>query len=270
MVTCEHCGTRQAATTRCLICEQPVPDLVFEVDGFVPFAIDEAEVMARFEDAWALPRRPTPTRCWLRTERWDVRLDAAFEATVQTAEGWALRAGWIDRWFDDVPGPVEGFEALVDAGKQGLGRPDPLPVLAPPTGDAPWLDAAADVIRAATHARAVGELWVDAEPLEIQRRVVLVPIWSIRDGDRVLWVSGTTGALLGERRGNRRRAIGWSIGLGALGLLSLGLAAIVALPGIFLWPLLLVTALGSLAGFGLLVAAGLPFAWVRAATRRTG
>ena len=44
----------------------------------------------------------------------------------------------------------------------------------------------------------------------------------------------------------------------------------VALPGIFLWPLLLITALGSLAGFGLLAAAGLPFAWVRDADRSAG
>ena len=34
--------------------------------------------------------------------------------------------------------------------------------------------------------------------------------------------------------------------------------------------LLLITALGSLAGFGLLAAAGLPFAWVRDADRSAG
>ena len=60
------------------------------------------------------------------------------------------------------------------------------------------------------------------------------------------------------------------MGLGSLGLAALGMAAVVALPGIFLWPLLLITALGSLAGFGLLAAAGLPFAWVRDADRSAG
>lgn len=270
MVTCAACGTRQAGTPSCLVCGAPVSDAVIRVDGHIPFVIDEKEVRTLLGGPWRWARKPILTRCWLRTERWDVRLDAAWEANVALRDTWELRAGWVDRWFDEVVAPPRGFDGFAGSAKRGLGHPVALPMLCPDTEPAPWKDALAEALKRALPCHRVGDLWVDDEPLEVKKHVVLVPLWRITVGDRVLWMSGETGALIGEPTGNRRRAVSWSLTLGALGLIALGMSAVIAFPGILLWPLLLVTALGALAGFGLLVAAGLPFAWVRAAVHRTG
>lgn len=270
MVTCERCGTVQAGTARCLTCGEPIQDVVVRVDGHVPFVLDEQAARERLGGRWRWPRKPKLTRCWLRTERWDVRLDTRWEAHVRVRDGWALRAGWVDRWFDEVVAPPVGFEGFAGRSKQGLGHPVALPILAPTSDEVPWREALAASLRTAIPCNEVGEVWVEGEPLEKKCQVILVPLWRAEIGDRIVWISGETGRVLGQATGNRRLAIAQSFALGGLGLAALAMAAVVALPGILLWPLLAVTALGALAGFGLLVAAGLPFAWVRASLRPGG
>lgn len=270
MVTCSTCGVVQSGTERCLACGGPVVagGIAPPIDGWLPFRIGRDEALAALPTSiWKLPTArmldQKLTRCWMATWRCDVRLDTAWEAEVQRGAKLELRAGWVDQWLDEVVAP--GFQGLHGTGSLSLGEREALPTFHPdPRPDqGPWLAALAKVLANATGAREARAVWTRDPPLEQRWSCVASPVWVAVTDHGVFHVHGETGEAHGQLQQNRRQAWLASTLLTLLGLGTLAASIVVAVPGLLIWPLLLVTALGALVGFALLVAAGLPPSWSR-------
>ncbi|MEZ4317412.1 MAG: hypothetical protein R3F61_07905 [Myxococcota bacterium] len=221
----------------------------------------------------------------------EVGFDYEVESTVERLEGgrwrsvptrdrrirWEPRAGRLTRWFDNEDVPAlstwKGWrEVIDDPGRRGaLQLRDGAPILVPDlVPEAAWPAAevglkkriAVDLQRA-TQAQHVRDLYLDAQWEDLHWTWLLFPVYAASYTDhrgdvRMLRVDGISGRVHGFVAASPSRAR-FRAGLwGSLGLAVLGLSALVALPGIVIWPLLLLTALGGVLGFAFLVGAVVP------------
>jgi len=212
----------------------------------------------------------------------DIGFDYEVQSTVEKLSGgqwrsvpvtdsrirWEPRAGTLDRWFDNVPAPaLSTWEAWSDF----LGEPErrravavepELPILLPdlppeaawPGAEQGFRRAVGAEIERACRGQHLRDLYLKAEWEDLRWTWLLFPVYSAWYTDpsgrvRVLRVDGSTGAVRGEVASSPGKAWFRAMLWGVLGLVLLAMSALVALPGIFLWPLLLLTALGAVLGF---------------------
>jgi hypothetical protein len=247
----------------------------------------------------ALRAAVVPVALWVPHWVLDVRAVAHWSAEIGFEERsrasaadhgtrWEPRAGTLDRWHDRVEaralaGPGPWAASLAEAGPEGRvppGLPRPLdgddPVLLPdvdPTRAWPDAERALRTRLGAELARAAGgqrfrALDLDARWEDARWTCLLIPVWTAGYVDRsgrahVMVVDGRTGATSGPvltsaGRARFRAALWVACGLG-----SLAIAAVFAVPGILIWPLLLVTVAAGLLGFALCAFAVVPLAWAR-------
>ncbi len=256
------------------------------VAHFVPAWLVDAHALASWEIEVGFDYEVESTVERYHGGRWTT------EPTKDRRIRWEPRAGTIDRWYDNEAVPALTTWSAWRTVVPGRSREGALqlrhdgPILLPDrTPREAWPDAitglkkriAADVQRAnqAQHAR---ELFVGPVDPAIEGggfdtdaltwSWLLFPVYAAPYTDhegvvRMLRVDGRTGVVHGAvaaspNRG-RFRAMLWA----ATGLGVLGVSAFVALPGIVFWPLLLLTAIGGVLGFVLLVAAIGPLLRVR-------
>jgi hypothetical protein len=257
------------------------------VAHFVPAWLVDAHARASWEVEVGFDYEVESTVERFRGGRWTT------EPTKDVRIRWEPRAGTIDRWYDNEAVPALSTWSTWRTVVPGRSREGALPlrhdgpILLPDrTPREAWPDAiaglkkriAADLQRAAQaqHARElylgpVDPAILDGGPFDVDALTwswLLFPVYAASYTDhegrvRMLRVDGRTGVVHGEvaaspSRG-RFRAMLWA----ATGLAVLGLSAFVALPGIVFWPLLLLTALGGVIGFVLLIAAIGPLLRVR-------
>lgn len=267
---CEACNQLQSSE-RCVLCSGPctptergVPTL-----KWIEPVIGRAKALELLEEPWTLPRPDQLEQAlepvWLAVWRADLRLDTAWEAEVARGDRWELRAGWIDVWIDDVQMPGR-FAGVVGRGNVGLGRMQDRVVLfdrlEPP--EPPWREAVADKLSEALGT--VRDVWAELPPEEIETAMVAYPAFVVRTPAGPRFVDGVTGTVVGPPVPDAARARRWSIGLALVGVLVLTGAAALVLPGLLIWPLLLLTLFGAVLGFGLVVASTLPPAVARSIT----
>lgn len=197
--------------------------------------------------------------------RWEGRAGTC-DRRLENVEVPALRrwSAWR-RWVTDPSPdgrPVQG--ARPPTGSDPILLPD-LPVDdAWPAAEAALRDRLAPELARAAAARHLRELYLDARWEERRWTWLLVPAWSVAYRDprgevRVLRVDGITGAVTGPVVASHRRAAWLAGALAATGLFCLALSFVVAVPGILLWPLLLLAAAGAIVGFLFLALALVPF-----------
>ncbi|MCB9677192.1 MAG: hypothetical protein H6737_18890 [Alphaproteobacteria bacterium] len=249
-------------------------------------------LQAHFVPAWLVDARVITT--WEAEVGFDYEVESTVEkyqgnrwVTVPTKDRrirWEPRAGTLDRWYDNEDVPAMSTwkawrEVVRDPSQRGpLKLRDDAPILLPDlTPEDAWPSAEVGLkkrigldVQRATQAQHFRELYVAAQWEGLHWSWLLFPVYAASYTDptgrvRVLRVDGVSGEVTGAVAASPSRARFRAMLWASLGLVTLGLAAIVALPGIIFWPLLLLTAFGGVVGFLFLGVAVIPLLRVRGA-----